>query len=112
MLLANSRVRVYACLTPVDMRCSFSGLSGLVRELLQEDPLSGHAFLFFNKRRNYVKVLWWDKSGYCLLGKKLVRGTFGKVEREHLTLGEVLQVLDGVELRKISHRQHFFYFPQ
>ena len=73
MFSPSARVRVYVCQEAVDMRKSFSGLSGVVRQLLRKDPLSGHAFLFLNRRRNYVKVLWWDETGYCIYGKRLAR---------------------------------------
>ncbi len=49
------------------MRRSFDGLSGLVSEVIKEDPMSGHLFVFFNKRKNLSKTLWWDRSGYLLL---------------------------------------------
>ena len=111
MFSPSSRVRVYACLEPVDMRKSFSGLSGLVRGVLKEDPLSGHAFLFFNRPRTYLKILWWDVSGYCIVAKRLARGTFGAVAKESLTVGELQQVLAGVELQKVTRRRQYEYFP-
>jgi len=112
MFTPDSRVRVYACLESVDLRKSFSGLSGAVRMLLREDPLSGHAFLFFNRRRTYLKVLWWDRTGYCIVAKQLVRGTFGKIDQVTLTMAELSQVLAGIELQKISHRKLYQYHPQ
>jgi transposase len=111
MLTPASRVRIYACVEAMDMRKSFAGLSGAVRGILKADPLSGHVFLFFNRRRNYLKLLWWDVNGYCIVAKRLVRGTFGAVTKEALTLGELQQVLEGVELQKIARREHYEYFP-
>ena len=93
------------------MRQSFLGLSGAVRSILKHDPLSGHAFLFFNRRRTYLKILWWDVSGYCIVAKRLARGTFGAVGKESLTVGELQQVLDGVELQKVTRRRRYEYFP-
>ena len=58
------------------MRKSFNGLSNIVREILEQDPLSGHLFVFINKKRNRLKTLWFDKDGYCILYKNLERGTF------------------------------------
>ena len=69
MLLPTSRMRVYVYRDACDMRKSFSGLVGLVRAEVTEDPLSGHLFLFMNRRRDYVKILWWDATGYCISGR-------------------------------------------
>ncbi len=111
MFAPSSRVRVYACREPVDMRKSFSGLSGVVRSILNEDPLSGHAFLFLNRRRTYVKVLWWDETGYCIMSKKLIRGTFGNVGKSMLTMSELSHVLDGIEFQNVRGRKRYHYIP-
>ena len=111
MFSPNSRVRVYACMEPPDMRKSFPGLSGAVRGILKEDPLSGHAFLFFNRRRTYVKILWWDRSGYCIVAKRLVRGTFGAVNKKELNMAELGQVLEGMELQNVHRRKRYEYIP-
>ncbi len=71
-----SSVRVFVCLTPADMRRSLDGLAALTREILREDPLSGHLFVYFNRRRDRVKVLLWDRSGLALFYKRLEKGTF------------------------------------
>ncbi len=98
MFSASARVRVYVCREPTDMRKSFAGLQGMVRGVLERDPLSGHLFCFFNRRENYAKVLWWDVSGYCIWAKKLSRGTFSRPSIEELTLSELQQILDGIDL--------------
>ncbi len=66
-----SSVRIFVCQQPQDMRRSFDGLSQAAREHLDEDPQSGALFVFVNKRRNRIKVLWFDDNGYCLLYKRL-----------------------------------------
>jgi transposase len=95
--------RILAYCEPVDMRKSFRGLVGLVQGLLQEDPLSGCLYVFFNRRGNYVKLVTWDRTGYCLFAKQLERGRF------HLPSGETKQeiseqafrlILDGIILGK------------
>ena len=58
--------RILAWRQPVDMRKSFDGLVGVVRSHLDEDPLSGSLFVFFNRRRDRTKILFWDRSGLCL----------------------------------------------
>jgi transposase len=69
--------KIYLCLDSVDMRKGFDGLYGLVRDRLQQDPLSGHLFLFTNRSRTRVKALVWDGSGLWICAKRLERGRFG-----------------------------------
>ena len=66
MLTLPPSVRIFVCLTPADMRRSLDGLASMTREILKEDPLSGHLFVFFNRRRDRTKILLWDRSGLCL----------------------------------------------
>lgn len=68
-------VRMLLCTEPQDFRKSFDGLALVVRQTLGEDPRSGTLFGFFNKRRNRLKWLWWDESGYCLLYKRFHQAT-------------------------------------
>ena len=69
-------VRIFVCTEPQDMRRSFDGLAAATREVLGKDPQCGALFAFVNKRGNRVKVLWWDRNGYCLLYKRLHRAVF------------------------------------
>lgn len=109
MLSLPPAVRVFVALEPTDMRKSFHGLEGETRRLLEQDPLSGHLFVFFNRRRTLVKVLYWDRNGFCLIAKRLERGTFhlpernagGVVEMEWAELG---LILEGLELRGARRR--------
>lgn len=71
-----SGVRIFVCREPQDMRRSFDGLSKSTREVLGEDPDSGALFVFTNKRRNRLKVLWFDGSGHCILYKRVHRARF------------------------------------
>jgi transposase len=84
------RVKVYAYCMPVDMRNGFEGLSALVRDQLQKDPLSGALFLFSNKTRTRAKVLHFDGSGLCVYSKRLEKGRFAALwkytERTQLVL--------------------------
>ena len=75
MLSLPSSVRVFVALVPLDMRGSFDALAGAVRGL-GLDPIDGHVYLFLNKRRRLAKALWFDGSGWCLLGKRLEAGSF------------------------------------
>ena len=111
MLIPSSRVRVFACLESIDMRKSFSGLSGVVRNIIQADPLSGHVFVFFNNKRNYVKLLWWDRTGYCIVAKKLVKGTFASVRKQAMNTAELVQVLEGIELTEKKRTCLYEHYP-
>ena len=76
MLNVSGTTRVLVATAPVDLRGSFNRLHGLVVEQLQEDPLSGHLFVFTNRRRNRLKVLYWDGSGLWVCAKRLEKGRF------------------------------------
>lgn len=76
MIALTPAVRVYIAAEPTDMRKSFDGLSALVEHCFGQDPLSGHLFVFRNRRGNHIRVLFWDRTGYAILGKKLARGRF------------------------------------
>lgn len=71
-----SSVRIFVCTTPQDMRRSFDGLAQAAKEVVGEDPQSGALFVFVGKRPTRVKVLWWDRNGYCVLYKRLHRAVF------------------------------------
>jgi transposase len=77
VLSLSPATRVLLAIQPIDMRRSFNGLYADVQTVLGQDPLSGHLFLFTNKRRNRVKVVYWDGSGLWVCAKRLERGVFG-----------------------------------
>jgi transposase len=79
------------------MRKSFSGLVGMVRTVLNQDPLSGHYFFFLNKGKNYLKVLTWDGTGYCIFAKKLPRGVFSVPQSKEYLLQELMALLSAPE---------------
>lgn len=76
MFFPESSVRIWLYTKPTDMRRSFAGLSAMVKNQLQENPLSGSLFVFFNRRQTYVKALYFDRSGYCIWAKVLEEGCF------------------------------------
>jgi len=76
MILDWSKVRVYVRPGPTDMRKQINGLSVIASEDLQLDPLAGNLFVFCNKRRNIMKVLYWDRVGFCLWMKRLEKDKF------------------------------------
>lgn len=86
---------------PVDMRKSFTGLIALVQHALHEDPLSGSLFVFFNRRGNYMKSVFWDRTGYSLFAKRLERGHFtlpGEEAKQELSPRSLELLLDGIPL--------------
>ena len=111
MLSLPPSVRIFVAKKPADMRKQFDGLSALVIDVLDEDPQSGHLFVFYNKRRNRVKVLWWDRSGYVLLCKRLEHGRFNVFDRVssssasfEVDASELALLLDGIDLRGARRR--------
>jgi transposase len=76
MLSVSAATRVLVAVAPVDLRQSFNGLHAAVQQQLGEDPLSGHLFVFTNRTRNRLKVLYWDGSGLWVCAKRLERGRF------------------------------------
>ena len=102
MLPALSRFTVYVYKQPCDMRKGINGLSGLVRTVLNSDPLSGHCFCFINRRRNQLKVLYWDRSGYCIWMKKLTKGTFAKLSSGKLDPAEFFALLEGASQKDLK----------
>ena len=110
MLSFPSTVKVYACSAAVDMRKSFDGLCGCVEELLHADPLSGHLFVFFNRRATMVKVLMWDRTGYCIWYKRLEQGRFSttSLQNDGVTgLPELMLILEGIDLVGARRRKRF-----
>ena len=87
MIGSTRNVRVYAVPAPVDMRKGFDGLFAVARDIIKQDPLSGHMFLFVGKSRKRAKVLFWDGTGLCILHKRLDEGRFvAPWQRESLSM--------------------------
>jgi len=111
MLSFPPTVKVYAYAEPIDLRKSFDGLCGSVEQLIGADPLSGHLFVFFNKRANMVKVLMWDRTGFCIWCKRLEKGRFGisslKMKEGCMELPELMLILEGIDLCGARHRKRF-----
>jgi len=94
MILLPDGVRIFVASEPTDLRRSFDGLSALVRDIIKQDPLSGHIFVFRNKLGHRIKVLFWDRTGFVLWYKRLESGIF------RLPVGHGAHVeVDSVQLR-------------
>ena len=101
MLPAREVHKILAYRHAVDMRKSFDGLIALVRNALCEDPLSGSLYVFINRRRTYVKAVYWDRTGFCLFAKRMERGRFilpGNQETFELSEQAFRLLLDGIVL--------------
>ena len=108
--------RILVCTRHADLRKSFDGLAQMVREFLGADPLSGHLFVFRNKRGDRVKLLYWDSDGLAIWYKRLEQGTF---RFPVATAGHAVEIrgadltmlLDGVDLESVK-RQRRYRRPQ
>jgi transposase len=101
MLFGEAGRRIFAYSEPVDMRKSFDGLLAVVGSVLGEDALSGDMYVFTNRSGNYLKGVYWDRTGFCLFAKRLERGRFKFPEgggRRELTEKIFKLVLDGIPL--------------
>jgi transposase len=112
VLSLPARTRVYACTVPVDFRKQHDGLVAIVRGQLASDPLDGSVFVFFNRRRDRIKLLLWDANGFWLFYKRLERGTFerlrdGNSDRLQITRAELSMLLDGIDVSMSKKRKHF-----
>ena len=111
MLGLSSQVRYHMCCTLIDMRKGFDGLAGLVSNHLNQDPQTGDVFIFLNKSKTHIKLLYWDGDGFAIFYKRLERGTFDfltndSVSRE-LKREELLLVLGGLKLDGISSKKRY-----
>ena len=98
MLTLPASVRVFVAGGATDLRRSFDRLSAQVQEVLRQDPLSGHVFVFFNRQRNRVKLLVWERDGFWLLYKRLEAGTFAALDCDEINARELYLLLEGIEV--------------
>lgn len=114
MLTLPSSVRIYLATAPTDLRKGFDGLAAATHHVIRQDPLSGHLFVFINRRRNRMKILVWQASGYLLLYKRLEQGTF-KLPLEpidgqksvRLEAADLALMLEGIDLRGARRRKNW-----
>jgi transposase len=111
VLSLPSTVRIFLAVEPADMRKGFDGLSQLVRDVIAQDPLSGHFFVFRNRRRDRVKILYWDRDGFALWYKRLEKGVFRFPEAQNgrieVTPAEMAAVLEGIDLSRARRLPRF-----
>jgi transposase len=106
VLTLSPRVRVFVATEPVDLRKGIHGLFGLVRERFGHSAYEGHRYVFFNRRRELVKVFYWDGNGFAILLKRLAKGRYpfrftDTGGAREIDLASLLLLLDGVELERV-----------
>ena len=108
MFFPEARIRVQVYGRPADLRQSFDGLVALTRHVLRQDPMSGELFVFFNRRSTLVKVLYWDRSGFCLWAKRLEADRFipdwSKASTRDTDWTGLKLLLEGIEPGRIRKR--------
>ena len=108
MLSFPASVRIFLCTEPVDLRKSFNSLPGEIRRIFRADPLSGHLFVFSNRRRNQLKIIYWDRDGYAIWSKRFDRGTFNlnvnSSDNSEINYRKLTALLQGIEPAKFRKR--------
>jgi transposase len=113
MMHLPASVRVYLCTAPCDMRRSFDGLHALVTTTMQLDAFGGHLFVFSNRRRDGVKILYWDRDGFAVWAKRLEEGTYAMPfgddagARREITAQELGAILSGIDLSVAERRKRY-----
>lgn len=114
MIHLPASVRIYLCLTACDMRKSFDGLHTLVRDHLELDAYAGHLVVFASRRRDRVKILYWDRDGFAIWSKRLEEGTYGvplaenaEERRREITAQELGALLSGIDLKQATLRKRY-----
>ena len=114
MIHLPASVRVYLCLTACDMRKSFDGLQTLVRDHLELDAFAGHLFVFVSRRRDRIKILYWDRDGFAVWSKRLEEGAYavplaGSAEeyQREITAQELGALLSGIDLEHAQRRKRY-----
>jgi len=110
MLSFPSAVKIYLCRQPADMRRSFDGLAMMVKTFIGQDPLSGHIFVFSNRKSDRVKLLYWDRDGFALWYKRLEKGLFsipagdtcGRIDYRQLSM-----MLEGIDISCVRLKRRF-----
>jgi transposase len=112
-MIYYSDVRIFLCTTPTNMNRSFDPLMQQAQEIFEQDPLSGHLFLFLNRSRDRIKILFWDRDGFCIFYKRLEAGTFQLPrttdDAQGIELSEIQlrRLLDGLDLKSGRRRRRY-----
>jgi transposase len=113
MMHLPASVRVYLCASACDMRKSFDGLHALVTQSMELDAFAGHLFVFANRRRDRIKILYWDRDGFAVWAKRLEEGTYAMPfgdspeKRREITVAELAALLSGIDLSQAKRRKRY-----
>lgn len=111
MFLSDPDVRIWLYARPTDMRKSFNGLCALVSQNLEENPTSGQLFVFINRRKTHIKILYFDGSGFCIWFKRLEQGQFNyrgnDDAKRRLDWTQLRLLLEGLEVKKIRQYKRY-----
>lgn len=117
MITVANGLKVFLCAHPADMRRSFDGLSGMAKTIIDQNPLSGHLFIFRNRNRDRLKILYWDKDGLAIWYKRLEKGTFQfptdliekdkRPLRAEISPEQLSLLLGGIDLRTVERRKRY-----
>lgn len=114
VLSLSAQVRVYLACEVTDMRKQFDGLCATVQHRFHRDPFTGDVFVFFNRRRNHVKLLIWDGNGFWLVAKRLEGGAFATWQpptddATHVEVdrAQLMMLLEGIDVKNAKFRRHF-----
>jgi transposase len=104
MLSLSSNSKIFLCRDATDMRKSYDGLSYLVENYFEQNPLGGDFFVFINKNRNRMKILFWDSGGFCLFCKRLEKGRFRFPNGDELSIDRtcLAMILEGIDLDSVK----------
>jgi transposase len=111
MFNLSQSIRIFVCSKPADMRNGFKGLIGLTKGILEQDPYTGHLFLFRSKRGDFIKILWWDLDGFAIFSKRLEAGLFtfpdvrfkdGKYAPIEIERTQLLCLLEGIDQKIVD----------
>jgi len=119
MIAPSLHTKVYLPRDATDMRKGFPGLIALTEAVLRQEPTSGHLFMFLNRRRDLMKILYWDGTGFCIWAKRLERGSFQRPSVAtgdqppslELSTAQWSMMLQGIDLRSVRQRLRFTRLP-
>jgi transposase len=119
VIVPSLHTKMYLAKDATDMRKGFPGLIALTEAVLRQDPTSGHLFVFLNRRRDLMKILYWDGTGFCIWAKRLERGSFqrpaavvgGESPALELSAAQLSMMLEGIDLTCVRQRVRFHRLP-
>lgn len=111
MFFPEANVRVWLCTEPTDMRRSFNGLSAMVKNTLNDNPLSGHLYVFLNRKKTMIKILFFDRNGYAIWSKRLEQGQFvfsaSNQQKHKLSFAQLQCLLEGIDISNARQYKRF-----